>query len=571
MLPNRRRHQYIIGTERRRSRFIGRAAIVLIALLIAWYLALRVFALFDHAVGKRAATLLSIRSGLEGAQVSLQGGEWQRPETSLKLYPGDSVALRGNSDLVLTFFDGTRVRLDRGSELMIGRSDSYGQKGSSLIELTVKTGRVWINTPSVITYSGSITRTVVLQPYRVEVPANTSGLLSPTEITVLRAAGIGLKATLSFGIAGNNEVYVGEGQHLNVGEDAKRAIRGGSDPYDFRDPILTQALKDEFLLSSYSLFSSSAVPGQTSAGAESPLPGDDQNLVLTSPENAASITSRTVPVNGRVSSRVALLLVNGQSVPIRKDLSFSVDMSLSKDPTTRIRVEAQDAQGLILGQAELSVTNAYKPIVSPVRIKSPVGSGETLTTSLREIEITGEALQGTAGIIVNDYRLQLFKPADKTWSYLASTALGNLLPGPNLFTVYAVDADGNRSEPRSITIVLKENGAGTASGEVVQPPLKQNPPLTPGVLTVESPLAGASITTAEKEVVIEGRTSAETSGISVNGYSLSLYQPGKTTWNYIASTDLRTMKRGKNVYRIVARNKDGEILDILEYSITFKP
>jgi hypothetical protein len=31
------------------------------------------------------------------------------------------------------------------------------------------------------------------------------------------------------------------------------------------------------------------------------------------------------------------------------------------------------------------------------------------------------------------------------------------------------------------------------------------------------------------------------------------------------------MKRGSNVYRIVARNSGGEILDVLEYTLTYKP
>ena len=57
----------------------------------------------------------------------------------------------------------------------------------------------------------------------------------------------------------------------------------------------------------------------------------------------------------------------------------------------------------------------------------------------------------------------------------------------------------------------------------------------------------------------------------MNGYTLSLYTPNSTSWKYIASTVLQTMKRGKNVYRIVARNKDGEILDVLEYTITYNP
>ncbi len=284
------------------------------------------------------------------------------------------------------------------------------------------------------------------------------------------------------------------------------------------------------------------------------------------------MTAKTITVSGKVSARTALVLVNGQSVSIRKDQTFSVDLSTGKDPTTLIHIEAQDAQGVTLSDANRTVQNAYSPVVEAPKIKSPGGSGETVTTSATEIEITGEAPAQTAAIMVNDYRLQLFKSGERTWSYLASTALGNLVEGKNIFTVYALDADGNKSQSRSVTVILNAGAAAAGTGTaVVTPPLKQNPPLTPGVLTVTSPEAGTSTTTSEKEIVVAGTTSAETYSISINGYTLSLYIPGKTTWNYIASTDLQTMKRGKNVYRIVSRNKDGEILDVLEYGINYKP
>ena len=559
----------MVGTERRRSRFIGRAIIGLVALLIVWYLASRVFALFDHAIGKRAASVLSIRSGVESAQVSLQGGEWQRAESNLRLYPGDAIAARGDADIVITLFDGSNVRLEKGSEVMIERSDSYGDKAESSAELSVRTGRVWINTPTVLSYSGAITRTVVMPTYTATVPAHTNALLSASKVVVLRAAGIGLKISLTIPKNQPAELYVGEGQYLDLNEEARQAIETGTDPYDFREALTSTLLQDEFLSSSVALFNTK-FQGEKEKLLPGALPTEEtEDLVLTSPENHATVTSKTVTVSGRVSSRVALVLVNGQNVPV-KDLKFSVDVSLSTEQTTTIRIEAQDLQGVSLAQIEQTLVNAYKVSVEPVRIKSPVGSGETLTTTLGEIEITGEAPQGTAGIMINDYRLQLFKPGTRTWSYLASTALHNLVPGTNIYTVYALDADGNRSPGRGITIILNETGA-SGTGTAVQPPIKQNNPLTPGVLAVDTPTAGLSAETSLREVVLAGRTSEDTYSISINGYTLSLYLPGKTTWNYIASVDLQTMKRGKNIYRIVARNKNGEILDLLEYIITFKP
>ncbi len=57
----------------------------------------------------------------------------------------------------------------------------------------------------------------------------------------------------------------------------------------------------------------------------------------------------------------------------------------------------------------------------------------------------------------------------------------------------------------------------------------------------------------------------------VNDYSLRLFKPGKTTWNYIASPDLKNMKVGKNTYVITSRNAKGEVLDKMTYEIEYRP
>lgn len=564
MLPRHRRRPYLIqGSTQPRSAVLIRGAVGVVILVIVWYVASKAISFFDQSVGRKSATLLQLRTP-EVVQVSLQGEEWQRAETNLKLYASDAVVTRGSGDATMQFFDGSRARLDTGTEVLIEQAD-HQVGGTSALKINVRSGRIWFVAPTNAKFSGAIVRTVVTGNYEAEVPAGSEVLLSSALLNVMRASGVGVKATLAFG--GKPTLYVGEGQYIRISEQTKRLIEGGEDPYEFRDPVTLDLLKDPFLVSSLSLEN---VPSGTQSSAVPVAPTDEQPLIVTAPQNQAQINSRSVTVAGKVSPRIAQVRVNGQVVTIKADQTFSVDVSMPGTPTAVITVEATDVQGIPLGKIERTVINNFKVVVEPVRFKSPVGSGETLTTALQEVEITGEAPTGTAGVEVNDYRLQLYKPGAKTWSYLASATLGNMKAGENIYVVFAIDEAGNRSQPRSITIVFTGEPA-TGTGAASQPPLKQNPPLTPGVLSVDKPSAGTSVDTDEKEVVIEGRTSDATASISINGYTLSLYQAGKTTWNYIASTEMKTMKRGKNVYRIVARNADGEILDVLEYTINFKP
>ncbi len=106
MLPrhHRRRVSMIGEPERQKPKLIVRIAAVAVVLFLVWYIVSRILSYFDGSVGRKTATLLTVRSG-NTVQVSLQGGEWQRGESNLKLYAGDAIAVRGNADAILTFFD----------------------------------------------------------------------------------------------------------------------------------------------------------------------------------------------------------------------------------------------------------------------------------------------------------------------------------------------------------------------------------------------------------------------------------------------------------------------------------
>lgn len=578
MLRSRRYRRQQFGSTEQKPRVAVRLFIGALVLLILWYLGNRVFSLFDDSVGRGSSAVLSMEAPVDATQVSLQGGDWQRGEQSLKLYPGDAVATRAAGHALLTFFDGTRVRLDQAAEARLEKIQR-GNGQASEFAITLKSGRIALATPNLAVFTGAITRRIETSSYVADIPGDASAMLSADVVTVLKSSGLGVSIQLKNVRAGNSsQMYVGEGQTFALSDDAKRQISGGADPYSFRDPITPDTLKDEFLTKSYAQLSALvlASPSSTAGGSGAlAVAADGQDLVVTAPANRIKVNGSAVTVSGNVSQRIRNVLVNGYDAPLKTDRSFSLELALNaNEETTLVQVKAQDPQGITLAEENRTVIRELKPF-DPVRMKSPVASGGTLTTAQEEIEITGEAPNGTAGIIVNDYKLQLFKSGAKTWSYLASTRIGNLQLGKNVFVMYAIDENGRKSTPTTITIVVDPaagapSSSGTAASTASQPPLKQNPPLLPGTLTVTGPVAGTAAEVSESEVLLEGTTSPDTASISVNGYTLSLYVAGKTTWNYIASTEYTTLKEGKNVYRVVSRNKDGEILDVLEYTMTYK-
>ena len=182
---------------------------------------------------------------------------------------------------------------------------------------------------------------------------------------------------------------------------------------------------------------------------------------------------------------------------------------------------------------------------------------------------------------MNDYRLQLYDAGSTKWSYLASTKLGNLQYGTNTFAAVAINRNGLRSEPAVLTIILGKGEEGvinetdqeeTAGAEentpVIDGNLPNNTPLAPGTLTVDIPTPGTTHTeTGTGEVLIQGTPPTDTFTLWVNDYRLRLFEPGRGMWNYRASTELKTLKQGSNTYEIIARNRKGEILDRMVYTI----
>ncbi len=206
-------------------------------------------------------------------------------------------------------------------------------------------------------------------------------------------------------------------------------------------------------------------------------------------------------------------------------------------------------------------------------VTSPAATGQTYRTNTEEIVIRGTSPKTAVAMYVNNYKLQLFSPEKGTWSYLASVALGNMKQGENVYSVVSEDAEGNKSAPAVITIVVGEGESGaTSSSTAIDPStLPNNAPLAAGTLTVTGPTAGTTHAETGTGFLLEGKTSADTASVWVNNYRLQLYTAGKTTWNYIASVEYGNLKRGENTYKIVARNEKNEILDTMEYKVTFTP
>ena len=73
-----------------------------------------------------------------------------------------------------------------------------------------------------------------------------------------------------------------------------------------------------------------------------------------------------------------------------------------------------------------------------------------------------------------------------------------------------------------------------------------------------SPEENFKVPANSDSVIISGTTDGQTYQITVNGYTLTQYQPGDQKWRYYASKKFGTLVPGENTYEVQAVNRSGE-------------
>jgi hypothetical protein len=526
--------------------------------VVLWYLLKWIFGLFGAGDAlQRKAVALAVEPG-GTVSVSIEGGLMKKTDVGVPLYAGDKLSTSGNGHATLSFFDGTKIRLDANTDLTV--NESVQGEEESTIELSLERGSLWLETPAARVFSGAITRSIETPAMTVSVAGQAEAVLSERALLVFSSDGLGLPVQVS---GASEAMYVGEGQKLVLPEGATAT----GDLYAYRSALDTASQQQAFVLES-----------RGAARAGTGTVATTSILTLSAPQNGEIIDGQSVTVQGKASLGAAKVRVNGVAVSFdRASGNFSQTLVLDQ-PTFEIVVEALNAQDNVIATLRRTVKRKAVSAVASPSISAPGKNGETYRTSESEIVLRGTNSASAAGIMVNEYRLQLFTPGKGSWSYLASARLGNLKTGTNVFNIYALDAQGNKSDPATLTIVYDDgtlpapsagSGASSAPAQIAETSLPQNAPLTPGMLKVTGPTAGTAHTATGSEFLLEGTTSADTASVWINGYRLQLYTPGKTFWNYIASTAFQTLKKGTNLYTIVARNAKNEILDRMEYTVTY--
>ena len=238
----------------------------------------------------------------------------------------------------------------------------------------------------------------------------------------------------------------------------------------------------------------------------------------------------------------------------------------------RRRIELMAAQKEAKNESELKESSSLPApeILSPKE-------NEHFGTSTDTLKVEGTAPEEAVQIVVNGFTLTKFQPGDRKWSYFAARKFGTLVPGENIFSVYAISREGEKSETATVKVHYEKdesaaggeisntskpsdsikndsNGKDVSIGSLGTEEFKAPVIVKPAVIINEG-----THETSSNVVTLVGTVDPKTNTVKVNGYTLKKFNPGDPTFTYIASSMYgrnSNLKEGANRYEILAMGPD---------------
>lgn len=221
----------------------------------------------------------------------------------------------------------------------------------------------------------------------------------------------------------------------------------------------------------------------------------------------------------------------------------------------RRRIEILAPRQQIPSEEDESTLKTSNEIGVP-KILEPT-SGIRVPANTDAIKIEGTAPLEALQIVINGYTLTKFQPGDRRWTYFASKKFGTLLPGENVYSVVAVSRDGTQSASSKITIFYEGTVTiSEATGKTQEISIEKFS--APVVLKPILPDPSEPYQTSSDIVTITGLVDPKTNAVEVNGFRLGKFQPGQTTFSYIANARYGNLKIGENTFEIIAFGPDGK-------------
>lgn len=472
--------------------------------------------------------------------------EWENMLSGSKVKLGDSVKTLKSGRGVVTFYDGTVMRMDENTQvtlLDISKKNDYQE-----ILIYLNEGKIWVNKPkqNVIRKTDFVINTNYAS---YSITGTVFDLEKSVSEEILHVVKGQVQTDIIETVDGKTRTIesmpVGIGQQTVLNETVMKAF------YERQSPSVLGAFEPNFEESEWYKWNEKEDLNPTNfakgAGSTTEVINDQQSSPenvsvdgqnseadqandklpapeLVSPKTANMVLKKdTLAVSGKTVNGIKKLIlrqtVTGNDQPEKilindfdpKTLAFNYDLSEAKgnlkEGLNLYEFIGYDENAKETWPLKLEIEYQKSAGNSDQKLEKPMVltiDGKTYKEGMI-VEKDGFAIAGTVSgasqVWVDDFKLNKFKAGDKNWAYNVKVSYGNLKAGLNTYQVYAVNEAGDKSSVLSVKInykpVVVEKPAvvitdttvttSTSNGSSTEQPVSTNV-TTPAVVVPEKPI-----------------------------------------------------------------------------------
>ncbi len=350
---------------------------------------------------------------------------------------GDELVTSADSKVIIEFFDGTVMRLEGGTDVVL---EQIGDGDEPYVNLMLVDGRLWFNK----FYKNAVDTDVEIKMSNVVVKSDSDDIFEVESDfdEVVRV----LRGDVVVDVLSQDGSKVVETEKIGVGQEIVFTDKILDTYWKFQSPSVLSALSDEFKQTRWYEWNI-AEDEKPTEFSKSAILGEGSDFVEVVPE----VMEPEVEVSDDVE---------GDDVvePEEEVVEEEVEDEVVEEP-----------------EEEVDLGPLGTPTITSVAGVTETNDDGFYVITSNPGTLTG-GISGAEDVVVSGYTLQKFVAGDGTWTYYANADYALMEVGENTYEVYAVAPDGTHSA--SITVkVLYQPPAPVVEESVEEEPVEEEVPV----------------------------------------------------------------------------------------------
>lgn len=357
---------------------------------------------------------------------------------------GDELITSADSKVIIEYFDGTLMRLDGSTDIILDQIDDGDEP---YINMILVDGKLWFNK----VYKNTGDTSIEVKMSNVVVKSAEGGIFA-IENEFDEAVRWINGGDIVVDVMSQDGAKVIESEKVGVGQEVVFTDAVLQKYWQFQSPSVISALSDEFKETAWYLWNieEDVSPTEFSKAA---ILGEESDLVEVAPE----VFEPETEVADDVEDDVAEEETEDMEPEVEEEVVEEEDPVVEEEP-----VEEEVP-------ADLGALTT--PTITSVAGVTETNDDGFFVVTTNPGTLTG-TISGAEDVVVSGYTLTKFVAGDGTWTYYANADYGLMEVGENSYEVYALAPDGTQSE--SITVkVLYQPPAPVEEPPAEEPPSEE--------------------------------------------------------------------------------------------------